>query len=457
MCGIAGFSLSPEDNIRVNSKRLAKELFLGIESRGKDATGFAVPSSNGGFQIHKAPTRASDFVKKNLCIPRRAPLAILHTRAWTTGTPTINGNNHPIPSGPIVGVHNGWLTNDYALWGEVVKRNRQQAEVDSEVIFAMLAYGMEDSGATALDVLAEVEGNMAVAWMDREYEGRLYLARGYGSPLIVGQTLGGSLIFASEAEFVHTAAEEAKLHLTHVRTIEEGTYMEVEEGEVKVIKTFDPNAPTRSARGGWQGYSNGYSKSTVKVRNLVDQAWDDEWDIEDYFIARELKATAPFRSAQDAAMTFLGASEDTPDLANTPTAYSEDWLDRRLFNPTCPVPCTDVEGYRLAYEEREVTISDWFLGYNGDSQSMIDTAVRLKAFARPGMYVTTIVNGRKFAGQLVLLPNTFPVGKFLVRVYLPLEENGKVETILVERTWNQFDITPPRERSYPGTDLVPVS
>src|SRR5258708_7551026 len=105
MCGIAGASLSP--NAQVNARRIAKAMLLSIESRGRDATGFAFRDVNGEFQIHKADIDATLFVKHRLCLPRNTRTWISHTRFATQGEPTFNENNHPILAGSVVGVHNG--------------------------------------------------------------------------------------------------------------------------------------------------------------------------------------------------------------------------------------------------------------------------------------------------------------------------------------------------------------
>jgi asparagine synthetase B (glutamine-hydrolysing) len=47
MCGIAGFSLSPEDAARVDGVKLTKAMVFEIEHRGRDATGVAWATQGG--------------------------------------------------------------------------------------------------------------------------------------------------------------------------------------------------------------------------------------------------------------------------------------------------------------------------------------------------------------------------------------------------------------------------
>lgn len=247
MCGIAGFSLSPEEN--VNSKRLLRALLLGIEERGRDATGFAFIDSTGDFQVHKDDIDASLFVRRHLCLPRRAKVAIAHTRFATQGTPLWNANNHPIKTGSVVGVHNGHISNDWSLFKdieEIVGGDIRIADVDSEAAFAALGWLTNDR----TEVLEMLRGSAALAWMDASDhpnpKNALHLARVSSSPLIVAETQGGSVIFASTKSAIAGAAAACGLELEKVREIEEGKYLTVVDGIVTDVKSF--KAPVTYSR-----------------------------------------------------------------------------------------------------------------------------------------------------------------------------------------------------------------
>ncbi len=421
MCGIAGFSLSPQDNIQVNSKRLARNLLLGIEHRGPDATGFAYLDTTGSAQVHKRAVTAKDFVKRGLCLDKRAPQAILHTRNWTTGHPSNNDNNHPIASGTLVGVHNGWFTNHNELWGEVVKASRQVAEVDSEVIFAMLAYGYEDSQCSVAQALEAVEGNTALAWLDTETPETLYLARGYGSPLFIGNTKNGSLLFASEGDVVKAAAEKANLELTHLREIKEGTFLTVAEGKVLGVHEFKPQGPAYKSRG-YSSYSN--------------MSWDDE-----AYESWGGRTVTSIGRAKKSAEVFCAAGAEDDGEVNL------DWIDRTLFDAKVECPASEQEAYYESYGGREAGVDAWFSNFRGDQEGMMEACSRMKALVRPGQLVTTTIQGVEVNAQVALCPNTFPQGKYVLRCFVEFPRGFDTalvdtETVLVERHYWQFKELP---------------
>lgn len=259
MCGIAGFSLSDSDNKRVNSRRLAKELLLAIELRGKDATGFAFPDRGGTIRVQKKDVRASHFLKHRLTLPRRTQTAILHTRAMTQGPQTENLNNHPIQTGPVVGVHNGWLYNDFSLFANVIEAPRI-AEVDSEAVFALLAE------TDTIQALEQLDGPVACAWYDqRAPHGTLHLARGTYSPLVVGETNTGSLVFASTEHAVRSSCSVVGLQVTVIHDVEEGTILTVVAGRVVDVQSFVPYVHVPSSKAYMATFNGGTNRNRDKA------------------------------------------------------------------------------------------------------------------------------------------------------------------------------------------------
>lgn len=220
MCGIAGFSLSRSESL--DTRKLTRALLASIEVRGKDATGIAYRDGD-KVRLAKTAVPASRFG-----VDRMAPttVAILHTRFATKGSPENNANNHPIVSGNVVGVHNGHLSNDDAVFDYLgVQRN---ADVDSEAAFALI----NRSKVHPTKVLASLEGRAALAWINLKDANTLHLARVAGSPLAIGQTRKGSLIFASTADLLRQACWRAGLGLAWSDEIEEWTYLKVRNGIV---------------------------------------------------------------------------------------------------------------------------------------------------------------------------------------------------------------------------------
>lgn len=239
MCGIAGYSLSPDE--RVDSRVLATALLSRIEERGRHATGAAF-FDGGRAWVQKDPIPASTFIK-DLDMSAEAPTAVLHTRWATKGSPKDNANNHPIEiPGRMLGVHNGCLWNDDALF-EVIGRSKRIAEVDSEAIFAALSYLDEKAPAA----LSRLEGSAAVAWIEPEGdENTLHVARVEASPLIYGMTEAGSFVFASTEHALTGAVREAGMHLSGgPYALAEGTYLRVRHGAVVTKATFGESRTVR--------------------------------------------------------------------------------------------------------------------------------------------------------------------------------------------------------------------
>jgi glutamine phosphoribosylpyrophosphate amidotransferase len=226
MCGIAGFCLTKNET-GSHAKTLAGDLLLGIEHRGPDATGLVWRTTRGDAYVQKDDKTARDFVD-HIDIPRRNRLALLHTRWATTGSTTNPDNNHPIQAGHIVGTHNGKCHNHTSLFSRMGVNDRRIGQVDSEAIFAAIAWGTETNPATGKprlartveDALGEIDGVAALAWVNLNEGPRTWhLARLTGRPLWFGRTEAGSVLYASIPE----AIVDASLSLTRLVELHEVT------------------------------------------------------------------------------------------------------------------------------------------------------------------------------------------------------------------------------------------
>lgn len=243
MCGIAGFSRRGSGST-FPAGDLSLALALAIEARGPHATGYGwIDEASAWPYFWKEQGRAS--LVADLCAVTRDPevrTLIAHTRYATQGSPSVAANNHPVVAPGIVLVHNGVVTNDDALFRTLgVER---MAEVDSEVIAALLSY----SGMDPWLALAELRGRAAVAWLDADSPDTLHLARVTDSPLHYAHTKGGAFIFASTAKAINDAAGLAQVRLVgRVRSVDEGTYLRVVRGDITVVRRI---AITRTATTG---------------------------------------------------------------------------------------------------------------------------------------------------------------------------------------------------------------
>ena len=232
MCGIAGYSLSPDS--AVERTLAAQALLAGIAERGADAAGYAFRSPGGDVVVHKQRSGASRLLDR-VEIATDATEVLLHVRDYTKGHPEIESNNHPIRHGPIVGVHNGIIFNDDELFAaRRIARHERPMTVDSEIIFALAELSWSDPAE-----LEHLRGSMAAAWIDEREPGLLHVARGSGRPVWLG--FGASeVLFASTERALGIAARFCELEL-ETEELEEGTLLTLCEGREVRRERFAPD------------------------------------------------------------------------------------------------------------------------------------------------------------------------------------------------------------------------
>lgn len=228
MCGIAGVNFHPRDE--ANANRLSDALLKELEIRGRDATGSAWVTPDDETWFHKLPVRSSLYTSQ---VPARVRSMILHTRMATHGNPSDNVNNHPIVLPGIVGVHNGIVSNYAQLF--TIAGAEPTSEVDSEGIFALL----NSRQGHPADILGEVDGNAAIAWLETEQPHLLRLARLEGRPLFIATTTTGSTIFGSTESIIRKACQRASVRIADksMWEVPEWTYLRLRDG--KLIECCD--------------------------------------------------------------------------------------------------------------------------------------------------------------------------------------------------------------------------
>jgi glucosamine 6-phosphate synthetase-like amidotransferase/phosphosugar isomerase protein len=184
--------------------------------------------------VHKRRSGASELLDE-LHVPASSTQVLVHVRDYTKGHPTIEANNHPIRHGVVVGIHNGIILNDDAVFDRYgFERAHPEMTVDSEAIFALAEHS--ESSPEALE---ELHGALATAWLDERVPSTLFLARGVGRPLWIG-TAGKELFFASTRAALEVLESTLRLSLRK-REVEEGTLLRVEEGRVAKTNRFQPD------------------------------------------------------------------------------------------------------------------------------------------------------------------------------------------------------------------------
>ena len=233
MCGIAGFSLSPDSS--VDRTLAAQALLAGIAERGADAVGYAHRGAERASRVTKLRGGASALLDE-LAVPPDARQALIHVRDFTKGHPEIEANNHPIRHGSVVGIHNGIVAERRRAPRPLRHRARRAAD-DRRLGGDLRAHGAPRGTTRARS--SELRGAMAAAWLDERDDATLYLARGRLRPLWLA-TADGGLYFASTRRALTIVAAALRTRLD-VREVREGRLLHVVAGRVVRERRFRPD------------------------------------------------------------------------------------------------------------------------------------------------------------------------------------------------------------------------
>lgn len=444
MCGIAGFNLSPNDDF--DTRTLAIELLHQIEARGTDATGAAWWEGD-TLMVQKDGMKARWFTEFIEITPDTRN-AILHTRLGTKGSESNNDNNHPIVTGKIVGVHNGGVWNDDDLFYQMGLSEYRIAEVDTEAIFAAIAYGnlrMPDGqprlAQTLEGVLSQIEGSAAIAWFEMEGDPNvMHVSRISSSPFCWGVTPNNSFIFASEMHHLTHACSKSGIELAETGRLGEGEYVKIVEGRSVEERSFTPAES-------YYSYNSVWTSKTTKTTKTTSTKADDTLSTSTSLVKAD-PPTLDLGDDRTATMSFATAVNNlaTTRLDDNFTPYMahksvHDHLIHFLDIAT-DLDQTNI-GYNNNYRQREKEIINWTKRLEGQGFSQVDDwLVAMGAHIRPGTSVRTDLPGWEgLYGQVVYLPNTFPDGSYIIRVLVPNERYAeKYESVLVERTKGEFTV-----------------
>ena len=226
MCGIAGVvSHTSGGGEELVSRAELFRLMAGIETRGGLATGIAYCTE---YEVRylKAPCDwislvTTDEFLSDLNMITHSSWVLLHSRLPSHGDVYDNRNNHPIVNEHGLIIHNGVVSIDDNTFPA-------QGETDTEqLLLCIQKYGFAG--------LEKISGSVAIAYVDFERPGDVYLYRNSMSPCYWYKE-SRRLVFASTAQILQTS-------LLIKQTIEEqkaGIVFRASEGgveEVMKVKT----------------------------------------------------------------------------------------------------------------------------------------------------------------------------------------------------------------------------
>ncbi|MCD4674807.1 MAG: hypothetical protein K8S18_02290 [Desulfobacula sp.] len=220
MCGI--FGIVYNKNSFIDAKKvldIVDNLFVFSESRGKEASGFAMRWKN-KIEVFKSAESAAKLIKKSVykkCFDKNITLLetfafIGHSRLVTNGLQLNNNNNQPVVKDHIIGIHNGIVCNVDELWKEFPQLNRE-AEVDTEIILTLFQEFVYKTGSfksSIKEVFRSIEGAASIALLP-DYSDILLLATNTGSLYYMQSEDEKFFVFASEEFILKTSLANANI------------------------------------------------------------------------------------------------------------------------------------------------------------------------------------------------------------------------------------------------------
>jgi asparagine synthetase B (glutamine-hydrolysing) len=247
MCGIFGLINKNKD---FNNGAIFKSLCLLSESRGKEASGFAIINES-FIKVFKTPFPAGEMVKgstfRNEILASKQYQkekfsAIGHSRLVTNGYEQEEENNQPVIRNGFVVIHNGIIVNQADLWKKYESETKL-TDLDSELIPVIISHhisaGLDPT--YAIDRLfSEIYGMTNIAILSTHYA-NLFLATNNGSLYFINDSESGFFVFASERYILEQLIIKHKLPYgpESVKQLISNTLLSLSlSGESAVISSF---------------------------------------------------------------------------------------------------------------------------------------------------------------------------------------------------------------------------
>lgn len=269
MCGIFGLVRNLDAVHPERASAVLVELGKLSVSRGRDSAGLAfIPTGDGPSTIYDATaanvraqvadiqgviiakdTKTFDEFwgtdERYMPLLAHSALVIGHTRAATQGNRGLKQNSSPLAVGTLIGTHNGDISAESALTRG--KRALNVGDTDTESLYRAIDL-VNSHRRKITDILTRVRGRAALAWYDRRYYSRLYLARAALSPLATARDAEGNFYWASNPDWFRTIDRkfDGAIGFTDIRIIREGTLLTISfasgQAVVEDVRVFEPTA-----------------------------------------------------------------------------------------------------------------------------------------------------------------------------------------------------------------------
>lgn len=237
MCCIFGVGLLEGHKLKNSCSLIGMVSILLKEAEigGRQASGVALMHEKGAKVLRRALSGSQlassyeyiAFMSDNAKIGKDAESGnqlqsiIGHCRTPTQGSPLNHYNNHPIVTNHIVGVHNGMIANDREIFDSFSKSITRIAEVDTEVIFQLIAYfnsrkpgGGQSSYTGTVDAIQKtapyLRGWYACAAVNSKSPYNLYLFRHGAMIRILYYPKVKVLFFATREHFIEAAVDKSE-------------------------------------------------------------------------------------------------------------------------------------------------------------------------------------------------------------------------------------------------------
>ena len=228
MCSIFGMGFFQDHTLDDTEmiKTIMANLLKEGEIAGKAASGVAVMKTNTANVIRRALSGSAlgkdenytDFASKHMVVgknenPDDSLVSIIgHCRMPTKGSPMNNYNNHPIVTENIIGVHNGMIYNDDDLFNKFRKNITRIAQVDTEIIFQLVAHftrrlGENKTTEAIKNTAKYIKGGYACAMLNTSSPYNLFLFRDNNPIRVLYYPVVKVMLFATREHFILSAVK----------------------------------------------------------------------------------------------------------------------------------------------------------------------------------------------------------------------------------------------------------